>query len=151
AKRLSIPDGKLVAQTYRVAYAPHIGKLSLLRVWRGTLKDGETMGGARVTNLQEGAEPKLGKARLAAAGPGAVASISKLETGVAGTILTENGQQPPKEWAQPPKPLYTIAVAAKDRKDDVKIGEALRKIAEEDPSIALHQVTETSELLLKGQ
>jgi elongation factor G len=151
AKRLGIPDGKLVVQNYRINYAPHVGKLSLLRVWHGTLKDGETLNGNRVSNLQDGAEPKLGKARLAAAGPGAVAAVSKLEAGSAGTILTETGQQPATEWATPPTALYTISVAAKERKDDVKVGEALRKIAEEDPSISLHQVPETAELLLRGQ
>ncbi len=151
ADRLGIPAGKLVAQVMRVIYAPHIGKLSLLRVWRGTLKDGETLAGQRVSNLQEGAEPKLGKARLAAAGPGAVASLSKLDAGIAGTVLTENTQERPKVWAEPPTPLYTLAVAAKDRKDDVKLGEALRKLCEEDPSLMLHQVPETAELLLRGQ
>jgi elongation factor G len=57
ATRLNIPAGRLVAQTYRVNYAPHVGKLSLIRVWRGTLKDGESLAGVRVSNLQEGAEP----------------------------------------------------------------------------------------------
>lgn len=151
ADRLGIPTGKLVAQIMRVIYAPHIGKLSLLRVWHGTLKDGETLAGQRVSNLQEGAEPKLGKARLAAAGPGAVASLSKLDAGIAGTVLTESTQERPKVWAEPPTPLYTLAVAAKDRKDDVKLGEALRKLCEEDPSLMLHQVPETAELLLRGQ
>jgi elongation factor G len=149
--RLGIPAGKLAAQVLRVAYAPHVGKLSLLRVWRGTLKDGETLAGQRVSNLQEGAEPKLGKARLAAAGPGAIAALSKLDAGAAGTVLTETAAASPAAWPAPPPPLYTLAIAAKDRKDDVKLGEALRKLAEEDPSLVLHQNTETAELLLRGQ
>jgi elongation factor G len=151
AARLNVPAGRLVVQTYRVNYAAHVGKLSLVRVWRGSLKDGETLAGVRVSNLQEGAEPKLGKARLAAAGPGAVAALGKLDAGVAGTILTETAQQAPKVWPAPPDPLFTLAVAAKDRKDDVKLGEALRKIAEEDPSLIVQQTAETSELLLRGQ
>ena len=151
ADRLGIPAGKLVAQVMRVIYAPHIGKLSLLRVWRGTLKDGETLAAQRVSNLQDGAEPKLGKARLVAAGPGAVASLSKLDAGVAGTVLTETTAKAPNVWAVPPTPLYALAVAAKDRKDDVKLGEALRKLCEEDPSLILHQVAETAEMLLRGQ
>ena len=40
---------------------------------------------------------------------------------------------------------------AKNRKDDVKLGEALRKACEEDPSLTLHHVAETAEMLLRGQ
>ena len=123
----------------------------MLRVWRGTLKDGETLAGQRVSNLQEGAEPKLGKARLTSAGTGAVAALSKLDAGGVGTILTETEAMTPKLAATPPVSLYTLAIAAKDRKDDVKLGEALRKLAEEDPSLTLHQMPETGELLLSGQ
>ncbi len=151
AKRLQIPDGKLVAQVLRITYAPHVGKLSVLRVWHGTLKDGEMLAGQRVSNLQEGAEPKLGKARLSSAGVGAVAALSKLDAGAVGTILTETGAQAPKAAATPPVSLYTLAIAASNRKDDVKLGDALRKLAEEDPSLTLHQMPDTGELLFSGQ
>ena len=73
----------------------------MLRVWRGTLKDGETLAGQRVSNLQEGAEPKLGKARLTSAGTGAVAALSKLDAGGVGTILTETEAMTPKLAASP--------------------------------------------------
>jgi len=151
AERLGIPEGALVAQIYKVDYAPHIGKLSLIRVWRGTLRDGDMLGGARISNMQDGAEPRLGKAKVHAVGAGNVVAITKLEAGSAGTILTESASQPPRFWPKAAMPLYTVAVAAKDRKDDVKLGEALRKICEEDPSLTLQHVAETAEMLLRGQ
>ncbi|MBY0508942.1 MAG: elongation factor G [Rhodospirillaceae bacterium] len=151
AERLQIPDGPLVAQIYKIQYVPHLGKLSLMRIWRGTLKDGDDLAGIRVGSIQDGAEPRLAKAKLHNAGAGNVVALSKLEAGRAGTILTDSGTADPKVWVTPPIPLHTVAVIAKDRKDDVKLGEALRKICEEDPSLTLEHVAETAEMLLRGQ
>ena len=151
AERLGIPEGALVGQIYKVDYAPHVGRLSLIRIWRGTLKDGDTLAGVRISNMQDGAEPRLGKAKVHNIGQGNVVAVTKLEAGRAGTILTEDGTLEPKAWPKSSEPLYTVAVAAKDRKDDVKLGEALRKVCDEDPSLSLTHVVETSEMLLRGQ
>lgn len=152
ADRLGIPAAGPAAQIFKINYAPHVGKLSLVRVWRGPLKDGDTLAGARVSNIQEAAEPKPAKtAKLARAGVGDVVALCKFEAGHTGAILTESAVTEPKHWPTPPAPLYTVAVTAKARKDDVKLGEALRKVCEEDPSLTLGHVNETSELLLSGQ
>jgi elongation factor G len=151
ASRLGIPDEPLAAQIYKVDYVPHIGKLSLMRVWRGTLKDDDTLAGVRITTMQDGAEPKLGKGRVHSVSQGNVVAISKVEVGNAGTIVLADSTAEPRTWPKVVVPLYSVAVTAKDRKDDVKLGEALRKICEEDPSLSLHHVPETAEMLLRGQ
>lgn len=151
ADRLGLPTDGTVAQIFKINFAPHVGKLSLIRVWRGTLKDGDTLAGVRVSNMQESAEPKPAKpTKIMKVGAGDVVALSKFEGGHTGTILTETSATAPKTWPQPLAPLYTVAVMAKARKDDVKLGEALRKVCEEDPSLALGLVAETSELLLSG-
>ena len=140
-----------VAQIYKTQYAPHVGKLSLIRVWRGLLKDGDNLAGARLSNIQDGTEPKPAKpVKLASIGPGNLGALSKFDSGKSGQILTESAAMP-DFWPRPPAPLYTVAVTAKDRKDDVKLGDALRKICEEDPSLSLGHVNETAELILSGQ
>jgi elongation factor G len=151
AERRGIPGGACVAQVYKSIYAAHVGKYSLLRVWRGALKDGDTIAGHRIANMQDGAEPKLGKAKVTAVGPGNVVALTKLEGVIAGDILATDGHVKPKVWATPPHPLYAVALSAKDRKDDVKLGDGLRKLCEEDPSFSTQHVAETSELLLRGQ
>ena len=152
ANRQEMPKDGTVAQIFKVTYAPHVGKLSLIRVWRGTLKDGDTLADARVANMQEAAEPKPSKTtKVMRVGPGDVVALSKFDGGQTGAVLTENAAAPAKTWPKPPAPLYTVAVTSKARKDDVKLGEALRKVCEEDPSLALGLVSETSELLLSGQ
>jgi elongation factor G len=147
----AIPPGEHVTQIYKTIHAPHIGKMSLLRVWRGTLKDGDTMAGHRITNMQDGAEPKLAKARVHSVMTGDVVALTKLEGVFTGDILATEGHLKPKIWATPPTPLYAVAISTKDRKDDVKLGDGLRKLCEEDPSLSMQHVAETSELLLKGQ
>ena len=151
ADRLGIPASSTAAQIFKVSYAPHVGKLSLVRVWRGPLKDGDNLAGNRVSNIQEAAEPKSAKTtKLAKAAVGDVVALCKFESGHTGAVLTDSVVLEPKVWPKPPAPLYTVAVTAKARKDDVKLGEALRKICEEDPSLTLGHVNETSELLLSG-
>jgi elongation factor G len=151
ADHRGIPAGSCVAQIYKTIYAAHVGKLSLLRVWRGTLKDGDTLAGHRIANMQDGAEPKLGKAKVASVGPGNVLALAKLDGVFTGDILAVDGHVKPKVWAAAPTPLYAIALFTKDRKDDVKLGDGLRKLCEEDPSLSISHVTETGDMLLRGQ
>lgn len=152
ADRLGIPKGAPVAQIIKTAYVPHVGKQSYIRMWRGALKDGDTLAGVRVANIQEIAEPRPAKGQKAMmAGEGSVVALTKFEAGKTGAILTATDVLAPKTWARPPVPLFTVAVATKDRKDDVKLGEALRKICEEDSSLSVEHVAETSETLLHGQ
>ncbi len=152
ADRLGIPSGEPVAQIFKTLYAPHVGKLSFIRLWRGKLKDGDMLAGVRIGNMQDASEPKPGKGgKVTAVEEGSVVALSKFEAGKAGTILTASGELQPAVWPQPPTPLFTVAVSAKDRKDDVKLGEALRKICDEDPSLCVDHVSETSELLVRGQ
>jgi len=152
ADRLGIPQGAPVAQIFKTVYAPHVGKLSLTRVWRGTLKDGDTLAGVRISNMQEAGEPKQVKSgKVGSVNEGGIVALSKFDAGKAGSILTETAVVAPKTWPKPPTPLFTVAISAKERKDDVKLGEALRKISEEDPSLTVDHVNETSELLVRGQ
>ncbi|MCB2108660.1 MAG: elongation factor G [Rhodobacteraceae bacterium] len=151
ADRRELPADGFVGQIFKTTYAAHIGKLSMIRVWRGTLKDGDSLAGHRVTNMQDGAEPKMGKAKVTSVNAGDVAALSKVELGHAGAIVTAEGSTDPKEWAVPPSPLVGTAVSTKDRKDDVKLSDSLRKICEEDPSLSVEMIAEMSELQLRGQ
>ena len=151
ADRLVLASSSPLAQVYKINYALHVGKLTLIRLWRGTLKDGDTLGGHRVSNMQEGAEPGLAKSKVSKVETGDFVALSRMEAGLAGDLFDENSHASPEKWPSPPTPLFSQAVSAKDRKDDVKLTESLRKICEEDPSLILEQNTDTHEMLLKGQ
>ena len=151
ADRLGLPAISPLAQVYKINYAQHVGKLTFMRIWRGSIKDGDTFSGHRVSNMQEGAEPNLAKAKVTSVGTGDMVAFSRMEEGKASDVFDENGVSDPKSWPLVPPPLFAQSVTAKDRKDDVKLTESLRKICEEDPSLILDQNADTHEMLLKGQ
>ncbi len=151
ADRLGLPDKSPLAQVYKVNYAQHVGKLTLMRMWHGSIKDGDTFAGHRVSNMQEGAEPGLAKSKVTSVGEGDVVAFSRLDEGKAGDLFDENGISDAETWPDVPPPLFAQAVFAKDRKDDVKLTESLRKICEEDPSLIIEQSPDTNEMLLRGQ
>lgn len=151
ADRRGLPNDGPLGQIYKINYAQHVGKLTLLRVWRGSIKDGDTFGGHRLTNMQQGAEPGIAKSKVSSVETGDVVALSRMEDGKAGDLVNESSVMAPELWPEPPRPLFAQAVAAKDRKDDVKLIESLRKICEEDPSLILQQNADTHEMLLQGQ
>jgi elongation factor G len=55
------------------------------------------------------------------------------------------------DFPTPPEPMFALAIATKDRKDDVKLSTALHKLVEEDPSISVTHEQATGETLLQGQ
>src|SRR5438874_1475178 len=88
-------------------------------------------------------------------GPAAVGetvSFAKLEKAKTGDTLSAGKQpHPPLAKLAPYPPVLAIAISAKERKDDVKLGQALNRLAEEDPSITIVHNPETHEVVLWGQ
>ena len=88
-------------------------------------------------------------------GPAAVGEtvgFAKLDKAKTGATLTAGKQaHAPIAEIEPYPPVLAIAISAKERKDDVKLGQALNKLAEEDPSITVVHNPETHEVVLWGQ
>jgi len=84
--------------------------------------------------------------------PGETVAFAKLDKAKTGETLTAGKQaHAPVAKADPYPPVLAIAISAKERKDDVKLGQALNKLAEEDPSITVVHNPETHEVVLWGQ
>ena len=88
--------------------------------------------------------------RVQAAQAGELVAIGRLE-GVATGAILGSGDSASLPFPKPPVPVYALSIAAKDRKDDVKLSGALHKLVEEDPSLSVEQSRETGETLLRGQ
>src|SRR5205807_6714528 len=86
------------------------------------------------------------------AAAGETVALGKLDGAKTGETLS-SGKQPHKPVAaiKPFAPVLAIAVAAKERKDDVKLGQALHKLLDEDPSITVVHNAEAHEVVLWGQ
>ncbi len=150
AARLGIKDGAdTVAQVIKTYYPGNTGKLSLARVWRGTVSEGMSLNGVRVAGVlkMNGAKQE----KLQSAGVGEVVALARLEGIGTGTVLSSGAAPPQLPKAAVPMPVYSLTVAAEKRNDDVKLSGAIQKVIEEDPTLQLKHSEDGHELVLWGQ
>ena len=142
---------KTIAQVLKTNYTLQGGKLSLLRVWQGKLTDGIILNGVRAGGLYRlfGQQQQS----ISEASAGEIVAVGRLEgISTSETLTTEAGQSTIKlPKAQPAVPVYPLAIAPQNRKDEVKLSAALTKLQEEDPSLAWEQHGDTHEIILWGQ
>jgi elongation factor G len=156
AKRLGLKGGsEAVAYVLKTLNTAHGGKMSVARVLAGQIGDGTTL----LSNDDEvgrvaGVFKLIGQT-IEKRGPamvGETVAFAKLDKAKTGETLTAGKQpHPPIAKVAPYPPVLAIAISAKERKDDVKLGQALTKLAEEDPSITVVHNPETHEVVLWGQ
>ena len=146
-------EGAPAAQVLKTFNTQHGGKLSLVRVWRGTLKDGENVNGERIGGIYRMMGGGLEK--LAAAAPGDIVALARLDKARTGDTLLAGGAPPGDDARYPraaPLPrLHGLAIHAARRNDEVKMATALQRIHEEDPSIEPEQDADLRQLVLWGQ
>ncbi len=156
AKRLGVTDDKsALAYVMKTTHLQHGGKLSLARILRGQIADGDTLlssggGTGRVSGIV--AASSGSDSKRTSAGLGDTVSLGKLDAMKTGDTLT-NGKTAPAALIEvvPTAPVLATALAALDRKDDVKLGQALARLVEEDPSLSVIHNALTHEMVLWGQ
>ncbi len=151
ARRGIAVEGEPLAQVFRTVHAAHMGKLSYVRMWRGTVKDGDVLNGVKVSGVYRPIGGKLDK--MPSAAEGEVVAFGRMEAIQTGDVLTPAGgvPEPGMAWPAPPQPVYALSVRVPDRNDEVKVSGALAKLCEEDLSLMVKQDAELSELVLWGQ
>ena len=155
AKRLGVKGGQTVAYVLKTINTAHGGKMSPVRVLSGKIGDGANLMNAEGQVARVAAVFKLmgqQTEKRGAAEAGDTVALGKLDHAKTGDTLSD-GQQPhaPVAKVVPHPPVLSIAVVAKERKDDVKLGQALAKLLEEDPSISVVHNPEAHEVVLWGQ
>ncbi|MEO8669646.1 MAG: elongation factor G, partial [Bauldia sp.] len=141
--------GTAVAECFKVVHQSHAGKLSLCRVWSGTLSEGQALGGHRVGTLLRPFGQRLDK--IPEARSGEIVALAKVDVLSGGHVLGATGIAPSADFPAAPPAVFVQSLAAKNRNDEVKLSGALHKIVEEDPSLTFEARGETHELLIKGQ
>ena len=155
AKRAGLEtSGEAVVQVIKTFHGGHGGKLSLVRVLRGSLKDGAVLHGegqreARIGGIFALAGDKQIKRSAAQAGD--TVALARMEGFVTGETLTTAKGGGARAKTEQLVPVYRLAVAAQDRKDEVKLSAAIAKLTEEDPSLVFEHNGETQEMILAGQ
>ena len=142
-------DGPPVVQVFKTVYAGHAGKLSYARVWRGVVKDGATLGGTRLGGIHQ--FPNGEAAKVAEARAGDVVALGRLDGVATGATVSTGAEVEALPFPDPPPPVYALAIATTDRKDDVKLSGSLQRLAEEDPTLTVMQNPDTGETVLLGQ
>ena len=151
SRDLDPASDRVVAQVLKNYFSPQGGKLSLIRVWQGTLTDGITLNQVRVGGIYR----LLGQQQqsLNQATAGDIVALSRLDGVKTGdTLVMVNGTvQPDLPRAKQLEPVYPLAITPRDRKDEVKLSSAIGKLLEEDPSLSWEHRETTHELVLWGQ
>ena len=133
----------------------HGGKLSLVRVLSGSLKDGA--GAARPRRRHaDGRHPRAarrqaGQEKRSAGGRHGGAGAAGQCARPATACPSAKARRPSAQRRDADAPVYRLAIAAADRKDEVKVTAAIAKLIEEDPSLAFEQNADTQDMILAGQ
>src|SRR5215467_10082478 len=156
SRRLGVKAGnEAVALVLKTFHTTHGGKMSIARLLARQVGDGTTLTTsagdagrvAGVFKLMGQHFEKRGQAMV-----GETVALGKLDSAKSGDTLS-SGKQPAAAIAQvkPYPPVLAIAIQAKERKDDVKLGPAFTKLTEEDPSLTVVHNAENHEVVIWGQ
>lgn len=147
-------DSPLAALVYKTTADPYVGKLTYFRVFSGTIKSN-----SHIWNITHEADERIGQLfmiRGKAQEPvdevaaGDIGAVAKLNVSATGDTLSEQGKKLNIKKAMYPKPFYSEAVYPKTKEDVDKLGSALVRLTEEDPTIQVHRDSETHETIVSG-
>jgi elongation factor G len=160
------PNGVLVAEVVKTASDPYVGRVSLVRVFSGTLTaDDPVHVSGHFTSFYSDAgghedhdeDEKIGSLSYAFGGThvpatavvaGDLCAIGKLSRAETGDTLSSIGEpRVLKPWSMP-EPLLPVAIVAKSKADEDKLSQALGRLAAEDPSLRVENNPETHQLVL---
>ena len=148
-------DGPVVAQVCKTIVHPQQGKLSVVRVFTGTL----TPSTALVDTSRNNAPVRLsGMARLfgkrqepiTSAGPGAIIALARLDGVATGDTLASPNAGVLMPTVPVAEPLFAVAIAPAQRLDEAKLSQALARLIDEDPALRVARADFTNELQLLG-
>lgn len=148
------PDAPFVGQVFRSVVDPYVGQLTLFRVFTGTLRsDSEFYNCSTQTKertgklyLMNGKEQK----QVDAVGPGDLAAMTKLKHTHFGDTIAAIGTDVKLPKITLPESMVKLAIVPKSRADEDKIGEALNRLAEEDPTFSHYRDPATHEHIVRG-
>ncbi|MGW1129836.1 elongation factor G-like protein EF-G2 [Streptomyces sp. NPDC002526] len=159
------PEGPLVAEVVKTSSDPYVGRLSLVRVFNGTLRPDDTVhvhghgldSPAHEDRPNHEARTRVGaltspfgkqQRPLDACVAGDLACVARLETAETGDTLSGTGHPLLLEPWTTPDPLLPLAVQAHSKADEDKLSHSLARLVAEDPAMRLEQNPDTGQLVL---
>lgn len=154
AERPAVDDGPFSALAFKIMTDPFVGKLAFFRVYSGTLKSG-----SYVYNSTKGKKERIGRilqmhanhrAEIEEVYSGDIAAAVGLKDTTTGDTLCDEKHAIILESMDFPDPVIEIAIEPKTKAGQEKMGVALSKLAEEDPTFRTYTNTDTGQTIIAG-
>jgi elongation factor G len=139
---------------FKIASDPHLGKLTFVRVYSGKLEAGAT-----VINSVKGRKERIGKVyqmhankreEIASVGAGQIVAVMGLKDTTTGETLSDPSNQVVLESMTFPAPVIEVAIEPKTKSDQEKLGVAIQRLSEEDPTFTVKTDEETGQTIIAG-
>ncbi len=150
----STDDGPFAALAFKIMADPFVGKLAFIRVYRGKLKSG-----SYVLNSSKGKKERVGRIlqmhankrnELDTVYSGDIAAAVGFKLTVTGDTICDEQNPVILESMEFPDPVIELAIEPKTKAGQDKLGQALMKLAEEDPTFRAHTNEETGQTIIAG-
>ena len=142
------------ALAFKIMSDQHLGKLTYIRIYSGTLESG-----TQVLNSTKGRRERIGKIyqmhankreERPTAVAGQIVAVMGLKDTTTGDTLSDQGQQVILESMTFPAPVINVAIEPKTKGDQDKLGIAIQRLAEEDPTFQVRSDEETGQTIIAG-
>ena len=147
-------DEPMSALAFKIASDPHLGKLTFLRVYSGRLQTG-----TQVLNSVKGRKERIGKIyrmhankreEIESVGAGDIVAVMGLKQTTTGETLSDSAHPVILESMDFPAPVIEVAIEPKSKGDQEKLGVAIQRLAEEDPSFQVKTNEDTGQTIIAG-
>jgi elongation factor G len=154
AHRMADESEPLSALAFKIATDQHLGKLTYVRVYSGVLENG-----SQVLNSTKDRKERIGKIyqmhankreELPRAGAGDIIAVAGLKQTTTGDTLADPQKPIVLESMTFPDPVIYVAIEPKTKSDQEKLGTAIQKLAEEDPTFQVRTDEETGQTVISG-
>ncbi|TMR91969.1 elongation factor G [Nonomuraea basaltis] len=153
-ERHADPTEPFSALAFKIASDPHLGKLTYIRIYSGTLETG-----SQVVNSVKGKKERIGKIYQMHANKreerptaiaGQIVAVMGLKDTTTGDTLSDPQHQVVLESMTFPAPVINVAIEPKTKGDQEKLSIAIQRLAEEDPSFQVRRDEETGQTVIWG-
>ncbi|MCA2224529.1 elongation factor G [Nonomuraea aurantiaca] len=148
------PTEPFSALAFKIASDPHLGKITYIRIYSGTLE-----AGSQVVNSVKGKKERIGKIyqmhankreERPVASAGQIVAVMGLKDTTTGDTLSDPANQVVLESMTFPAPVINVAIEPKTKGDQEKLSTAIQRLAEEDPSFQVRRDEETGQTVIWG-
>ncbi|MEY9962284.1 elongation factor G [Streptacidiphilus sp. MAP12-16] len=152
--RKASDDEPLSALAFKIMSDPHLGKLTFIRIYSGRLE-----AGTAVLNSVKGRKERIGKIyrmhankreEIDSVGAGDIVAVMGLKQTTTGETLSDDKNPVILESMDFPAPVIRVAIEPKSKGDQERLGVAIQRLAEEDPSFQVNTDEETGQTIIAG-